>query len=334
MAKRGDSGLSFIMGVNKPAGISSHDVINRCRTVFKEKRIGHAGTLDPLASGVLMVCVGPATRLNDYFVHDDKSYRFRVQFGTSTTTDDAEGEVIESKAIPKALTDRVYAQTFVENLVGRHDQVPPSYSAIKVDGKRAYKEARKGNAVSLKSRSIEVYSASLRGISEAGEDLYWDVEVKVSKGTYIRSLARDIGLALDCPAHVSKLERIQSGLLPLEKCFDLEDLGNDYQKYTLDPVKELELPCLSIFEDKIQEIKNGVTFAVDSEAMKTHAAKPLASISDNQLQDVCFGECDHQNTVALATDTRLEALYEYDKTKGIMKPRCVFSVGVYRGNNT
>ena len=123
--KRGESGLSLVVGVDKPCGMSSHDVVSRCRRIFGEKRVGHAGTLDPQASGVLIVCVGPATRLDKYLVGHDKTYLVDVAFGAATETDDREGAVIEQADVPAVVFDRVFAASYVKTLSGKIMQVPP-----------------------------------------------------------------------------------------------------------------------------------------------------------------------------------------------------------------
>ena len=190
--KRGLSGLSLVVGVNKPAGMSSHDVVNRCRSIFGERRVGHTGTLDPMATGVLPICVGPATRLGAYLTGHDKRYRVSIAFGAGTDTDDAAGTVVRTGEVPDRVLDPEFAAAFVASLVGRRKQMPPAYSAIKVNGKKSYEAARAGNIIDLAPRDIEVYDARLLGVHEGdGEELpSWDVSFEVSKGTYIRSDAR------------------------------------------------------------------------------------------------------------------------------------------------
>lgn len=162
--KRGASGLSLVVGVDKPVGMSSHDVVNRCRALFGEKRVGHTGTLDPLASGVLPICVGPATRLAAFLTEHDKHYRVSIAFGVATDTDDAAGEIIRSGEAKAQLRDPSFARAFLEGLKGCHKQLPPVYSAIKVQGEKACDAARKGRIIDLAPRDIEVYDACLEGI--------------------------------------------------------------------------------------------------------------------------------------------------------------------------
>lgn len=165
--KRGQSNLNFLIAVNKPVGITSHDVVNRCRKIFNEGRIGHMGTLDPLASGVMLVGVGSAARLNHYLEHADKTYVVTAKFGKTTNTYDAEGEVTSQSDISKQISNKSSVIEYLENLVGTHTQTPPVYSAIKIDGKPAYKSARSGDEVELPTREIEIYSTKL---IEVGSD--------------------------------------------------------------------------------------------------------------------------------------------------------------------
>ncbi len=207
--KRGTTDLCFVVGIDKPHGKSSHDVVNEVRRIFGERRVGHTGTLDPLATGALAVCVGPATRLDQYLTSHNKTYQVRVSFGVATDTDDAEGTVIRTADVPRKVCDRGFAETFVGNLVGDHKQLPPAYSAIKRNGVKSYEAARAGNIIQIEPRDITIHSARLINL-EVDFDapvLYWDIEFCVSKGTYIRSIARDIGVMLDSAAHVAELRR-------------------------------------------------------------------------------------------------------------------------------
>lgn len=155
------SDLSFLIGVNKPSGMTSHDVVNACRKIFSIKRIGHMGTLDPYAKGVLLIGVGSAARLNNYLECADKTYKVTAEFGSSTNTYDIEGEVTESHEVTQNIVTEEFAAEYLSKLVGKHMQKPPAYSAIKIDGKPAYKSARKGDEVDLPQREICVYATEL-----------------------------------------------------------------------------------------------------------------------------------------------------------------------------
>ncbi len=331
--KRGSSGLSLVVGIDKPAGVTSHDVVNRVRRIFEEKRVGHAGTLDPLASGVLPVLVGPATRLSDHLMGHDKAYRVRIAFGQGTTTDDAEGEVIRCHATPSNLLDKDFARKFLKSIIGPQNQLPPSYSAIKVNGKKAYKEARAGNIIDLNPRAIEIYSAELINIDGDGfpDRVLWDVDLEVSKGTYIRSIARDMGFTLDCPAHVASLRRTSVGELDVADCVSLETLEDVGAKATLDPVRLLGHSFAFIDGDDRNKLMNGCSFPLKS--VRYHRYK-------NPKHNICActsgivdtnAPVDDGVAVSMICDNTLKAIYSSDIRCGLLRPQTIFSIGVERG---
>jgi tRNA pseudouridine55 synthase len=209
IAKRGHTNLSGILAIDKSSGLSSHAVVDRVRQATGEGRVGHAGTLDPLASGLLVVCVGSACRLTSYLMLQPKTYLTRLVFGASTDTDDATGHVQQQAALPARLGDADFARDFLLSLIGPQLQLPPAFSAIKRQGQKAYKVARQGRNLELEPRPIEILDISLLALGSN----FWDIRVRASKGTYIRSLARDIGRALGSQAHVGALRRIQHGAL-------------------------------------------------------------------------------------------------------------------------
>ncbi len=193
--------------VKKPRGPTSHDIVAEARRLLKTRAVGHAGTLDPMASGLLVLLVGEATKLAAYLALDDKEYRATVQLGRSTDTLDAEGATTDERVLPDgAITDaRIESALDAERL--RTEQVPPSFSAISVDGKRAHRLARRGETVVLTPRPVAVRQLSL--VTRSGSLLV--IDVSVSKGYYVRSLARDLGAFLGAPAHLAALERRASG---------------------------------------------------------------------------------------------------------------------------
>ena len=231
--KRGTTGLSALIAVDKPEGMTSHDVVNRVRRITGEGRVGHAGTLDPAATGVMVVGIGPATRLLPYLTGHDKSYVAHIVFGAATNADDAEGEVICTAPVPEELEDPFFAIGFVDGLVGKLSQVPPAYSAIKRDGVRAYAAARKGEDVELEPREVEIKEAQLLSANADLDGLSgtsWDLVLTVSKGTYIRSLARDMGEALGTCAHLGALRRTMSGGITLADALTLDDLEGRWEE--------------------------------------------------------------------------------------------------------
>lgn len=334
--KRGSSGLNLVLGVAKPVGMTSHDVVSRVRRILGEKRVGHTGTLDPLASGVLPVCVGSAARLSPYLTADDKRYEVAVAFGAATDTDDAQGRVTRTGPVPGRLYDEGAARRFVEGLVGPHRQLPPVYSAIKVGGKKACDEARKGNVIAIEPRDIEVYGAQLLGMDEEGEGgaLRWHVAFHVSKGTYIRALARDMGAALGCPAHVAALERTASGALELADCLGLEALEELREHAALDPLRLLGLRFAFVEGAVEKAVANGSPLPVGSVGLcarpRRGAAAELCACTSGVVdspEPLAPGEL-----VAIVARNRLMALYEHDERAGRLKPRCVFQGGIIRGS--
>ncbi|MDR0347733.1 MAG: tRNA pseudouridine(55) synthase TruB, partial [Coriobacteriales bacterium] len=219
-ARRGATDLCGIIAVDKPAGITSHDVVDRLRRITGEGRIGHAGTLDPAATGLLLVCVGPATRLSDALMAREKTYEARVIFGTATDTDDAEGTPIATAEVPAELADVDFAKGVLAGFVGLQQQKPPHFSARKKNGKKAYELARAGKPVELEPRDVTIYELRLI----AATATYWDIEARVSKGTYIRALARDLGEAVGSRAHLGALRRTRVGALSVEAAHTLEEL--------------------------------------------------------------------------------------------------------------
>lgn len=164
--KRGQTDLNFLVAINKSTGMSSHDVINKIRTITGEGRVGHMGTLDPCASGVMLIGVGSAARLNNYLEESDKTYLVTAEFGKSTDTYDSEGSVTEQSEVDAKFMTEDFASNYLSELVGIHKQKPPAYSAIKVDGKPSYKTARKGEEVDLPEREIEIYVTELCEVSK------------------------------------------------------------------------------------------------------------------------------------------------------------------------
>ena len=222
--RRGASGLSGILLVDKPAGCTSHDVINRVRRATGEKRVGHAGTLDPFATGLLVVLVGPATRLAPYLTADHKSYVASIDLGKATDTDDLEGTSVREAPVPLPLLDDTVAQVVLDGFMGDSMQRPPTYSAIKVGGKVAHRVARAGQTIELAERPITVLEARLLSIDTGAAR--WTVNFVVSKGTYIRSLARDIGERNGTAAHLSALRRTSSGPLIVGDAHDLDVIAS------------------------------------------------------------------------------------------------------------
>lgn len=222
MGRRGATALAGVLAIDKPSGMTSHDVVAQVRRATGEGRVGHAGTLDPAATGLLVVLVGPYTRLVPYLSGAVKEYEAVVAFGTETDTDDADGEVTEVAPVPESLFDTHAAQDALDRMLGEQMQAPPAYSAIKVGGRVSHRAARAGEALELAARPIEVLAADLLAIDSAART--WTVRFRVSKGTYVRALARDLGRALGSAAHLAALRRTRAGMLDLEGAAPLDDV--------------------------------------------------------------------------------------------------------------
>ena len=243
--RRGVSGLCGVLALDKPYGMTSHDVVNRVRQITGERRVGHAGTLDPAATGLMLVGVGAATRLSEDLTGHDKGYDARIVFGVSTDTDDAQGRVLTSAddAELARVMRTADAQAVLDEFTGWLEQLPPAYSAIKKNGVVAYKAAREGSCIDLEPRPVTVHAARLvaTGVQDVelvrpdGDSFarvlpYWDVHFHVSKGTYIRSLAHEIGQALESGAHLTSLCRTRSGGFRVENAHSLDDFLKKLQE--------------------------------------------------------------------------------------------------------
>ncbi|AFY40468.1 tRNA pseudouridine synthase B [[Leptolyngbya] sp. PCC 7376] len=218
-------GWGFI-NLNKPAGWTSHDCIGKLRRLLRLKKIGHGGTLDPMATGVLPVAVGKATRLLQY-LPKQKAYRAIVRFGIRTTTDDLEGEAIATKSCPDLTLAEVKA--YLPNFMGKITQIPPAFSAIKKNGKPLYALARQGIEVEVPSREVDIYELNILGWRE-GEFPELDLEVHCGEGTYIRAIARDLGVAVGTEATLAGLIRSQSGGFSLEQSISFEDIEKQLEE--------------------------------------------------------------------------------------------------------
>jgi tRNA pseudouridine55 synthase len=210
--------MDRIINLNKPSGITSHQAVTRIKRFLGVKKAGHTGTLDPLATGVLLVCLGEATKVTRFFLAMDKKYRARVKLGERTDTGDSQGRVIERKDTISLNEAQLLGA--VKLFQGRIGQQPPMYSAVKIRGETLYKLARKGIEVERPERIVEVYEIAVRGV-----DLpYFDLEVSCSKGFYVRSLCDDIGLRLGTGAHLVALERLRVGPFDIKDAATFEDV--------------------------------------------------------------------------------------------------------------
>jgi tRNA pseudouridine55 synthase len=248
-----DAGLVV---VDKPAGITSHDVVGRCRRIFGTRKVGHAGTLDPMATGVLVVGIERATKILGMLTATDKSYTATIRLGQTTSTEDAEGEVLQT--VSAAGVTEAQIETAVTPLRGEIDQVPSAVSAIKVDGQRAYKLAREGQTVELKARRVRIERFEVLSVRREGGFVDVDVEVDCSSGTYIRALARDVGAALGVGGHLSALRRTRVGSFGLDQAACLEDLAERPRlSYTLDEACLLTFPRRDLSAGEAEDTRHG-----------------------------------------------------------------------------
>lgn len=264
---------SGILLVDKPEGITSHGVVARARRVVGTKKVGHAGTLDPMATGLLVLGVNSSTRLLTYLVGLDKEYRATIRLGAATSTDDREGDVIETAAAGAvdALTDEAIDDG-IRRLTGRIDQVPSSVSAIKVDGKRAYALVREGNEVELAPRSVTITAFERLAARSADGSLDLDVRVECSSGTYIRALARDLGRFLGVGGHLTALRRTRIGPFDVTDAVMLDELDHDRDLRTPASVASTLFPTVDLDQQQVVDLAHGKRIAVSSKQDGTPVA--------------------------------------------------------------
>ena len=251
--------LGGLVVVDKPGGLTSHDVVGRCRRIFSTRRVGHAGTLDPMATGVLVVGVERATKILGLLTATDKSYSATLRLGQTTSTEDAEGELLQSVSAADVTDAQIEAA--VAALRGDIDQIPSAVSAIKVDGKRAYQLVRDGHTVELKPRRVRIDRFEVRDIRRGAEGagvVDVDVDVDCSSGTYIRALARDVGAALGVGGHLTALRRTRVGAFGLDQARTLEQLADaPTLSYTLDAACLQAFPRRDLTDAEVTDVGHG-----------------------------------------------------------------------------
>ncbi len=218
------SNMSGILPLFKPVGMTSHDCVMKIRKLLNIKRVGHTGTLDPNVTGVLPICIGRATKLSEYMSDYAKTYVAEISIGNATTTEDASGEIVQSKEIESVISEAQIVDALQE-MQGKITQVPPMYSAVKVEGKRLYEYAFEGKTIPRPSREVTIHEIKLLTPGEINRsNPTFTIQVNCSKGTYIRTLAVDIGKQLGYPAHMAKLQRIESGPFGLDDSYTFSDI--------------------------------------------------------------------------------------------------------------
>ncbi len=272
------------LAIDKPLGIGSTQVVSMVRRLTNAAKVGHGGTLDPLASGILPIALGEATKTVAYVMDGAKTYRFQVRWGQATGTDDKEGEVTETSPV-RPTAEQIAA--VLPRFMGAIEQVPPAYSAIKVDGERAYDLARAGEAVELKARIVQVTALRFLGAPDAD---HGDFEVECGKGTYVRSLGRDLARALGTVGHISVLRRVACGpfnetnAIPLDKFAEVGQ-GPALRSHLL-PVETAldDIPALALTEAEARRLHSGQALPVNR---LTHALPPGAIGSDIVFRAMC-----------------------------------------------
>ncbi|NTV90183.1 MAG: tRNA pseudouridine(55) synthase TruB [Clostridiales bacterium] len=291
--------MDGILNILKPPGMTSFDVVSWLRGVLRTTKIGHTGTLDPMASGVLPVCVGKATRAIEFMMDKDKVYRAELALGSATDTQDSTGRIISGAEVT-ASDDEI--KTAVMSFKGRYLQLPPMYSAIKVDGKKLYELARKGTEVERQPRELEIYSIEVLDIERTGGAAFCEeavgtepqgaqvkvlIDVHCSKGTYIRTLCDDIGARLGCGGHMSFLLRKRAGAFTLDKALTLEEIADRAAEGKLEGILEAadmvfdNLEQVTLNEAELKKLLNGVRFPIRPEAVSGDGGSLIRAYSED-----------------------------------------------------
>lgn len=249
------------LNVYKPKGITSHDVVSALRRITKVKQIGHTGTLDPFAEGVLPICIGKATRLIEY-LDDDKAYTGTIQLGSSTTTYDLEGEEVNFSDKKVTLNE---IEAALDKFRGEIDQLPPIYSAIKVNGKKLYEYAREGKEVKIEPRRVNISKLEILEYDETNRRL--TLHIECSKGTYIRSIAHDLGTELTTFGHLVKLVRVKAGMFEVNNAVSLEHIQTkeDVEKLLIAPLKKLNYMTYELNKNEMVKVSNGTAIMPSKE---------------------------------------------------------------------
>ena len=246
--------MDGIIIINKPKNCTSHDIVRKAKKILNEK-VGHTGTLDPNATGVLPLLVGKGTQISKYIINHDKTYEAVLQLGEKTDTADIEGEVIETKPVTVDCLRKEYVTAVLKKMEGKQEQIPPMYSAIKINGKKLYEYARKGEMVKIEPRKIEIYSLELININEVDKQI--EFRVSCSKGTYIRTLCENIAEKLGTVGHMKELKRTQVGEFKIDDAITIEELE---QKQTCITIEDYfrQNKNINLNEKKLQLFLNGV----------------------------------------------------------------------------
>jgi tRNA pseudouridine55 synthase len=291
--------MDGILNINKSTGMTSHDVVAKVRKLLKQRRVGHAGTLDPAASGVLPICVGQATRVAEYLSESGKAYQATIVFGAVTDTYDSEGTIIHTASTQDLTLSKLEA--LLPAMLGEHMQIPPRYSAIKLQGQPAYKRARAGEDVAMEARPITIYQLEIIDW-QPSQPPTLTLAIECSKGTYIRSLAYDLGEQAGCGAYLGGLVRTRSGPFSLVESITLEQLTEAAAQGTIAQLlfpadKAIEqYPALTLDETTTERVKHGNAFQLE-EKPGAVSGQGLARVYDDKGRFVAIAEWNEERKV-------------------------------------
>ncbi|NTW71101.1 MAG: tRNA pseudouridine(55) synthase TruB [Eubacteriaceae bacterium] len=298
--------MDGILNIYKPTGCTSHDIVAKVRRHLKTKKVGHTGTLDPMAEGVLPVCIGYATKVSQYMIEKDKEYIGELKLGVSTDTYDSTGAITSNRMVEAFEEDIISA---VSKFIGEIEQYPPIFSALKVNGKKLYEYARSGKEVEIKSRRITIYDIKIISV----ELPFLKLKVNCSKGTYIRSLFHDIGETLGCGAHMTALVRTGSGTFTTENAVCLDD----FLEMTPDEIEKILLPAdfpvtfmkpVKIKTESLKYLING-TYLLDK-----NLEENIENFQDDEEVRLYFGD-EFMGIGRISTDDGIK----------LIKPQCIFN---------
>ncbi len=253
--------MKGLLVVDKPAGLTSHDVVARVRRLAGTRKVGHAGTLDPMATGVLVIGINQATRLLGHLLLTDKAYDATIRLGATTSTDDAEGEVIATAPTEEVSEDAIRDGLAAQ--VGDIEQVPSAVSAIKVDGKRAYERVRAGEQVELAARRVHVAAIDITRIERDPDGISVDISVRCSSGTYIRAIARDLGSGLGVGGHLTALRRTAVGPFGIDAARTLDDLADELGVLDISEAARASFPSYELDDVQAAMVRVGKKLPID-----------------------------------------------------------------------
>ena len=278
--------MDGILIINKPKGRTSHDIVSKVKKIVGNK-VGHTGTLDPNATGVLPLLIGKGTLCSQYLMEHDKIYEVVLQLGIKTDTADSEGNIIEEKQVDLDLLHEKKVYEVLNSFLGKQEQIPPMYSAIKVNGKKLYEYARKGQSVEIKPRQIEIYKCELKQVNLEEKQICFTVHC--SKGTYIRSLCEDIAIKLETVGYMKELNRTKVGKFGIEKAITIEELENNISNEAF--LNEHFISVERAFEDKAMVIvpENRLKHFLNGVKLSFNLADGLYKIYDEKNNFIGIG---------------------------------------------